>query len=173
MNSTKPGNRNAAIAAISIVSVLALGVVPATGAPAQHDRFEEESDTTFSFGAGEGPCVEWAGTMREVRSTRYKVLTPGGARHPDELLTNGVVDGFVELVPDDPGFPSYAGTFREKVNGAVTVTEDGDELRIANYRARSVLTGTDGSSVTLVLSGKITVNGRGELVIDEEQFACS
>jgi hypothetical protein len=86
---------------------------------------------------------------------------------------NGVVDGFVELIPDDATLPSYCGTYREKLNGLVTISDETDDLRIAQYRLRSVPTGTDGSRLTLSLSGKITVNGRGDVVISRDEFTCA
>jgi hypothetical protein len=162
----------AAITTCLAVPALAFGASPAAAAPAQHEVFAEEYDEYLPFAAGEGPCVDWAGTLHEVRSGLFRVLEPGGARHPDEFHANGVVDGFAELIPDDPTLPTYSGTFREKANVIGTVTEAGDELRIAQYRLRSVLTGTDGSRLTLSLSGKVTVNGHGYLVIDRFEFSC-
>jgi hypothetical protein len=162
----------ATIASALALPALVVGATPAVAAPAQHDVFVEEYDEYLPFAAGEGPCVDWAGTLHEVRSGEFKVLTPGGVRHPDEFHANGVVDGLVELIPDDPTLPSYSGTFREKANAIGTVTEAGDELRIAQYRVRSVLTGTDGSRLTLSLAGKITVNGHGDLVVDRYEFSC-
>jgi hypothetical protein len=163
---------NIAIATVLVVPALAVAASPAVAAPAQHDVFVEEYDEYLPFPAGEGPCVDWAGTLHEVRSGQFKVLTPGGARHPDEFHANGVVDGLIELIPDDPTLPSYSGAFRQKANVIGTVTEEGDDLRIAQYRVRSVLTGTDGSRLTLSLAGKVTVNGRGDLVVDRFEFSC-
>jgi hypothetical protein len=162
-----------AITTALALPALAAGSSPALAAPAQHEVFIDEYDEHLPFAAGEGPCVDWAGTLHEVRSARFRVLMPGGARNPDEFHANGAVDGLIELIPDDPALPTYAGTFREKANAIGTVTDEGDDLRIAQYRLRSVLTGTDGSSLTLSLSGKITVNGRGELVVDRFEFSCN
>jgi hypothetical protein len=162
----------AVLAAALVAPALAIGVLPAAGAPAQHDVFVEEYDAYEPFTAGENPCVDWAGTFHEVRSGQGKLLSPGGARHPDEVHVNGVVDGFVELIPDDATFPSYSGTYREKLNGLVTISDETEDLRIAHYRLSSVLTGTDGSRLTMVLWGKITVNGRGDVVISRDEFTC-
>jgi hypothetical protein len=162
-----------ALAASLVAPALAIGALPAAGAPAQHDVFVEEYDAYEPFAAGEGPCVDWAGTFHEVRSGQARLLSPGGVRHPDEVHVNGAVDGFVELIPDDATFPSYSGTYREKINAIVTITEEADELRIAQYRLRSVLTGTDGSRLTLSLSGKITVNGRDDVVISRDELTCA
>jgi hypothetical protein len=60
-------------------------------------------------------------------------------------------------------------------NSIGTATEAGGELRITQYRVRSVLTGTDASRLTravAVWSGKVTVNGRGDLVIDRFEIPC-
>jgi hypothetical protein len=162
-----------AITTCLAVPALTLAASPAAAAPAQHDVFVDEYDGYVPFAAGEGPCVDWAGTLHEVRSAVFRVLEPGGARNPDEFHANGVVDGSVELIPDDPTLPTYSGTFREKANAIGTAAEEGDDLRIAQYRLRSVLTGTDGSRLTLSLSGKITVNGRGDLVTERFELSCS
>jgi len=163
----------AVLAAALVAAALAIGALPAAGAPAQHDVFVEEYDAYEPFAAGEGPCVDWAGTFHEVRAGQGKLVSPGGARHPDEVHVNGVVDGFVELIPDDATLPSYSGTYREKLNALVTISDETEDLRIAHYRLRSVLTGTDGSRLTLSLSGKITVNGRGDVVISRDVFTCA
>jgi hypothetical protein len=39
--------------------------------------------------------------------------------------------------------------------------------------SRDTLTGTDGSRLTLSLSGKVTVNGRGDVVIGRDIFTCA
>jgi len=59
-----------------------------------------------------------------------------------ELHVNGVIDGLVELIPDDPALPTYAGTYREKVDGVVTsFSDEGDVERIGQFRLRSTLQG--------------------------------
>jgi hypothetical protein len=125
-NEEKDVKLAAAITTGLAVPALVLGASAAVAAPAQHDVVVDEYDEYLPFAAGAGPCVDWAGTLHEVRSGRFKVLEPGGARHPDEFHTNGVVNGSVELIPDDPALPSYAGTFREKANAIGTVTDEGE-----------------------------------------------
>lgn len=69
--------------------------------------------------------------------------------------------------------PTYSGDYREKVNGIVTeFTDEGDVERVAQYRLRSTLEGTDGSSFELRLSGKVTVNANGVATVERETFTC-
>jgi hypothetical protein len=163
----------AVLAAALVAPTLAIGVLPAAGAPAQHDVYVEEYDAYEPFDAGENPCVDWAGTFHEVRAGQAKLVSSVGDGPSDEGHVNGVVDGFVELIPDDATLPSYSGTYREKLNVLVTISGQADDLLIAQYRLRSVLTGTDGSRLTMSLSGKITVNGRGDVVISRDEFTCA
>lgn len=61
----------------------------------------------------------------------------------------------------------------QKFNGILTGTsDDGDLERVEQYRLRSTLRGTDGSSLDLAMSGKITVNGQGTLVVSRDSFTC-
>lgn len=163
----------ATLAASLVAAALALGALPAAGAPAQHDVYVEEYDAYEPFAAGEIPCVDWAGTFHEVRTGQAKLVLSTGDGPSDEGHVNGVVDGFVELIPDDATLPSYSGTYREKLNVLATASGEADDLLIAQYRLRSVLTGTDGSRLTMSLSGKITVNGRGDVVISRDAFTCA
>ena len=160
-------------AAAVLVPVSAVLAPPAAAAPATHDVWTEEYDATEAFAAGEHPCVEWAGTFREVRSGSYRLLWSGG--HGDgELHVNGVVHGSVELVPDEEGLPTYTGTYREKLNAVVLeVTEEGDALRVGQYRLRGVLEGSDGSTLTLTMSGKMTTTPSGRVVVSRDHFSCA
>ena len=162
----------AALAISLVAAALAIGALPAAGAPAQHDVYVEEYDAYEPFAAGEHPCVDWAGTFHEVRAGEFKLVLSVGDGPSDEGHVNGAIEGFVELIPDDATFPSYSGTYQEKLNGLVTIFDETEDLRIAHYRLRSVLTGTDGSRLTMVLWGKITVNGRGDVVISRDEFTC-
>ena len=47
-----------------------------------------------------------------------------------------------------------------------------DQSRIAQFRLRSRLAGTDGSSLRLAMSGKLTLNGNGNVVVDRFSFTC-
>ncbi len=59
------------------------------------------------------------------------------------------------------------------MNGIVTeFTDEGDVERVAQYRLRSTLHGTDGSSLDLVLSGKLTINANGVATVEREVFSC-
>jgi len=146
---------------------------PATAGVAQHDFYPENYDAYEHFNAGEGFCVDWAGTFHEVRHGGYRLVAAPGGQQPGELHVNGIIDGRVELIPDDAALPTYSGDYREKVNGIVTeFTDEGDVERVAQYRLRSTLHGTDGSSLDLVLSGKLTINANGVATVEREVFSC-
>ena len=154
------------------LALVAAGTAPVSAAGATHEFFAEDYDAYEHFAAGEGFCVTWAGTFHEVRSGGYRLVAAPGGRDEGELHVNGVIKGLIELVPDDTSLPTYTGTYREKVNGVVVVTDDGDDERVGQYRLRSTLRGTDGSSLQLRLAGKITVNGKGRVVVSRDTFVC-
>jgi hypothetical protein len=69
--------------------------------------------------------------------------------------------------------PSYSGTYRGKLNAVlVEMSFDDDAERIAQFRLRSQLAGTDGSSLQPAMSGKVTRNRNGEVVVDRFNFTC-
>ncbi len=148
----------------------------AASAAATHDYFPDTFDATEHFDAGEGPCVDWAGSFREVRNGGYRLLTASGGQVDGELHVNGVVDGQVYLVPDDPSLPAYSGSYREKVTGVATYFDEengeNDRLRVISYRLRVPMKGSDGSSFVIVISGHTTVNAKGATVVDRNDFEC-
>jgi len=148
--------------------------VPASAAPATHDVFIEHYDAYESFAAGEAePCVPWAGTFHEVRSGEVQLVTTTTGPHAGEVHANGAIAGYIEYTPDDSTLPSYAGSYREKLNASLLeLSFDDDQTRIAQFRLRSRLEGTDGSSLQLVLSGKVTLNGHGGVTVDRTTFTC-
>src|SRR5215213_2865579 len=164
---TNPMTRRLAVAGACAAALAGAGAVPASAAPAQHEVFDAAEHLT----AEENYCSPWAATFHEVRSGSYTLVLPGG--RGDEFHVNGAVNGFVELIPDDATRPTYSGTYREKVNSVVTqVTEDGDVARIAQYRLRSTLRGTDGSQLILRVYGKTTLNANGEAVVSRDVVSC-
>jgi hypothetical protein len=160
------------ITALVAAPLLALGGTTAMAAPAQHDVYLETYDAYEAFPAEENPCGTWPGTFHEVRDGAAKLLVPSGQANGGELHINMVVYGLVELIPDDPALPTYSGTYREKADGIVSGWEGSETDRVVQYRLRIALSGTDGSSLTLVLSGKVTVNGQDRLVVDRMRFSC-
>jgi hypothetical protein len=147
---------------------------PATAAGADRDFYPEHYDAYEHFAAGEGFCVTWAGTFHEVRNGGYRLVAAPGGQQPGELHINGVIDGTVELIPDDKSLPTFAGDYREKVNGVVTeFTDEGDIERIGQFRLRTTLHGTDGSSLELRLSGKVTFNANGVATVERDTFTCT
>ncbi len=168
-------NRLAPVLVSTALALVALAPAAASAA-ATHDYFPDVFDATEHFDAGEGPCVDWAGNFREVRNGGYRLLTPSGGQVDGEIHVNGVVDGQIYLVPDDASLPSYSGRYREKVTGVATYFDEengeNDRLRVINYRLRVPMTGTDGSSFVILISGHTTVNGKGVTVVDRNDFEC-
>ncbi|GAA1643065.1 hypothetical protein GCM10009744_36580 [Kribbella alba] len=159
------------LGAFALVGVTA-GPASAAGG-AEHAFLLEDYNAYEHFAPGDGPCVSWAGTFHEVRSGGYRLVTAPGGQVAGEFHVNGVIDGLVELIPDAASLPTYSGTYREKVNAVVTsFTEQGDPARVSQYRLRSTLRGTDGSTITLRLSGKFTMNANGVVVVSRDTFTC-
>jgi hypothetical protein len=157
-----------------IVAAFALVVAtagPAVAAGAHHEFQPEHYDAAEHFAAGDGFCVSWAGTFHEVRDGGYRVVYPPGGQVDGEFHINGVIQGLVELIPDNPTLPTYSGTYREKTDGIIT---PGVDLpRVAQARLRSTLVGTDGSSYEVVITDKLTVNAKGEVVVSRDTFTCT
>jgi hypothetical protein len=166
--------KNALSVLAGAVTLVGLAAGPASAAGAEHEFFAEDYDAYESFAAGEGPCVAWAGTFHEVRTGGYRLVAAPGGREEGEFHINGVIHGFIELIPNDDSLPTYSGTYREKVNGVIaTVTEDEDVERVGQFRLRSTLHGTDGTTIPLRLWGKVTVSGNGDTVVDREALTCA
>ena len=89
-------------------------------------------------------------------------------------IPNELIDGLIELIPDDTALPTYAGTYREKVDGVVVSSSaEEDTERVGQYRLSSTLRGTDGSTLQLHLAGKVTYDGQGRLVVSRDEFSCT
>lgn len=160
--------------ALGAFALLGVTAAPASASGAEHAFLIEDYDAYEHFAPGDGPCVSWPGTFHEVRSGGYRLLTPPGGLQEGELHVNGVIDGRVELIPDDANLPTYAGTYREKVNAVVTGFTDENEVeRVAQYRLRTTLRGTDGSNLDLRLAGKLTTNANGVVVVSRDTFSCA
>ena len=167
---------NHRIATVVGASALLGGILagPAAAAGAQHAFYPEDYDAYEHFAAGEGFCVEWAGTFHEVRHGGYRLVAASGGQQPGELHVNGAIDGHVDLIPDDPSLPTYSGDYREKVNGVVTeFSDEGDVERVGQFRLRSTLVGTDGSTFELRLSVKTTFTANGTLTVERDTFTCA
>lgn len=158
----------------SALAVLAtfplLLAAPVAAEPAQHAFSPESFDASEHWAASDNPCGSYSATFHEVRTGGFKlVITKDGVLH-----ANGAVDGHVDITPDDPALPSYSGDYREKA-GAVVIGTDAqgnDVTKVSHYRLRVPLVGTDGSTLSLVLAGKVTLNGRGDTVVSRDSLAC-
>ena len=159
---------------VALAFGLSTAVAPAHAGGAVHQTYPESYDATEHFAAGEGFCVPWAGSFREVRSGQYKLVTAPGGQVAGETHINGVIAGSVTLTPDDPALPTYSGSYREKVNGVlIGITPGGNDVtRVGQYRLRSTLRGTDGSTLDLRLAGKMTMNAKGVVTVSRDTFTC-
>jgi hypothetical protein len=163
-----------------LVCACALAVLPlatsvaASAAPAIHDAYVEDYNATESFAAGQGePCVPWAGAFHEVRSGEVKLVTISSGPHTGEVRLTGAIDGFIEYIPVDSSLPTYSGSYREKFAAFLyELSFDDDAERISQFHLRGVLHGTDGSSLTAVMSGKVTINANGAVQVDRFEFTC-
>lgn len=158
-----------------ILAGAAIAFVPfaptAASGGATHEYFDASWEETEAFAAGEGSCVDWAGTFHEVREGGYELVFAPGGQQDGEFHVNGSIEGHIDLVPNDPSLPSYSGDYREKTNG-VAYGEYGDLTRVMTYRLRIPMTGTDGSTFTIIMSGKVTENANGDTVVQRETFEC-
>jgi hypothetical protein len=157
-----------------LLAALLSAVPAAQAAGAQHLSLPEEWDSVEHFDAGGGLCVDWPGSFHEVRHGTYDLTLPPGGQVVGEIHLNGAVDGYVELVPDDPALPTYTGSYREKITGVfVGVDEDGqDLLRVGHYALAVKLSGSDGSTVWLRLSGHVTLDASGRAVVARDNYSC-
>jgi hypothetical protein len=163
----------ASLAAVAAIALVGVGTAPASAAPAQHDVHIEDYDAYEYVAAEENPCGNWAATMHEVWSGEIKLVTPSGVKRAGEVHVNMVIDGFVELIPDDTSRPTYSGTYQEKADGVVVdLTEGSGAERVMQFRLQTRFLGTDGSTLTLTLSGKVTTNGNGVLVVARDSTTC-
>ncbi|TCC56415.1 hypothetical protein E0H73_32535 [Kribbella pittospori] len=160
--------------ALGALALIGGTAAPASAGGAEHAFVIEDYDAYEHFAPGEGPCVSWPGTFHEVRAGGYRLVIPPGGQREGEFHVNGVIDGRVELIPDNASLPTFAGTYREKVNAVVTAfTEESEVDRVAQYRLRSTLRGTDGSVLDLRLAGKLTMNANGRVVVSRDTFSCA
>ena len=144
---------------------------PSPGQGATHLFSEEHFDGTEHFTPDTNPCGPWPATLHEIRNGGYRVLLPPGGQTPGEAHINGAVDGWIQLTPDDPSLPTYTGNYREKADGVLT-DPDHDQFRVFRFQLRDRLTGSDGSTLVLVLGAKATVDANGRTVVDRSVATC-
>jgi hypothetical protein len=134
--------------------------------------YVEEFDGTSAFGAAEDPCVDYAGTMHETRSGSYALMASGTGPRSAEVKVRGAVDGFLEIAPDDPSEgPSYAGAYSERVVGWLT-DPDTDAFRVVHLRLHGRPAGSDGTSVVLESTLKLTIRPDGNTVVERQSVTC-
>ncbi|MGA8851910.1 MAG: hypothetical protein WB508_09340 [Aeromicrobium sp.] len=147
----------------------------AMAAPAQHDTYSESWAGDEHLAAENNSCGPWAATLHETRAGSYRIVEAPGGRSEGEFHVNGVIRGHLSLTPDDPARPTYSGQFREKVNFVITgVSDDGeDQARVGQFRLRAPLAGSDGSTLVLTMTGRLTTNAHGEVVTARFSLLCA
>jgi hypothetical protein len=160
-----------ALAACTLIATSAT-TQSAAAAPVTRGVYLEEFDGTTSFNEGANPCVEYAGTMHEVRSGAFLLMAPGTGPRSAEVKVRGAIDGLIELKPTTPSDgPSYSGTYSERVVGWLTDPET-DTFRVAHLRLHGRLAGSDGSTRVLLMTFKLTVKADGTAVVDSQSMSC-
>lgn len=159
------------LATCLLIAPLALVHSPAAGS-VMRGVYIEEFDGTRSFGVGENMCVDYEGTEHEVRSGSYALMAPGNGPRNTELKVRGAVDGFIEIKPTKSSDgPSYAGTYQERVVGWLTDPAN-DTFRVVNFRLQGRLAGSDGTSVVLKSTFKVTMKPDGTAVVERQSSTC-
>jgi hypothetical protein len=149
-----------------------LGGQAAWAAPAEHFGFTEDFDGTSTFAAGEDHCVSYAGTLHEVRDGEYRLVAVDAGPRSTEFKVVGTVQGTVELTPTVAADgPSYSGSYREHIAGWLS-DPDNDQFRVAQFHLIGRLTGSDGSTLELRNTIKVTVRPDGTTVVDREEQFC-
>jgi hypothetical protein len=99
-------------------------------------------------------------------------MAPGTGPRSAELTVRGAIDGFIEITPTNPADgPSYAGIYSERVVGWLT-DPDTDTFRVAHFRLHGRLAGSDGTSVVLESTLKVTMKPDGTTVVDRQSSTC-
>ena len=114
---------------------------------------------------GSSTCVPWAGTFHEVLAPLprpHHPRRPGARQRSDRRLHRAH--------PRRPIAADLVGDYREKLTGIAT--ESIDEPSVAQYRLRSTLLGSDGSSLDYSLSGKVTVDAKGVARLERHSSTC-
>ena len=161
-----------AAAGAALAASLLLGS-NAWAAPAQHlDPYLESYDGTVSFEAGGNSCVAYAGKEHEVREGSYRLMATGSGARSAELKVVGTVHGSYEITPTVEGAgPSYKGSYREHAVGWLTDPEN-DQFRVVQFHLIGRLTGSDGSSLQLRSTLKVTVRPDGTTVVYRQAESC-
>ena len=122
----------------------ALGLAPASAAPAQHDVYDATFDGTEHFTADENFCGPWATTFHEVRAGQIKIVIPPGGQQPGDSPTASWM-GASTWSRTTRGCRHTAGP-TGRTNAVITsIIDETDTVRVAQFRVRSTLRGTDGS----------------------------
>lgn len=137
----------------------------------QHVTFTETS--VEQFAAGQGPCVNYAGTIRENRACDVRIASYLTGPNAGQVHVVGDVDGIVDLLPGtgQPG-PAYRGSYREHLNFTGYLGDQGDAPIRNAFHLHAYLTGTDGSRLTLHASGYLIVGPDGQPRATSDRRSC-
>lgn len=128
------------------------------------------SEDTVTDLAAMGPgCPTYPGSLSEHRDTTVTgFLDRFGGLHARQDT-----DATFAITPSDPGAgPSYSGSYRE--HGVVRAADpDAEDPLNGQMLMHAVATGTDGSTLHLLLSEHWVVDGNGTVRVDRTRVTCS
>jgi len=127
---------------------------------------------SYDLAAAENPCG-FATTVAETRTGFYRYLWASGGQLDGEGHLNGAIQGTMTLTPDDASLPTYSGSYVEKVNGVFIGRGEDALFRTLSYQQRVMLTGSDGSRLTVVFVNKAAVNANLEITFTRQFASCS
>jgi hypothetical protein len=160
---------------VVLLAVAALAVVPTgpamAAASVTHIPIHVEEVSTDHFAAGDGVCVDYAGTLVENRVGDADLVLHESGALADAFHVTFVVAADFTLTPDNPNAgPGYSGTYRE--GGAGLVEGDTGQELTSSFHLIAVATGTDGSTLHFLLRGHVTVTPDGTMRAVSDQLTC-
>jgi hypothetical protein len=152
----------------------AVALLPAVPADAEsavtHLTLHEHEVSTDHFAAGQGICVDYAGTLVEDRRLDAQAVQHESAAGLVNLTFT--VRATLSITPDDPAAgPTYIGSYVEKGAGIVETAPDQD--RAITYHVVAAADGSDRSTLRFLLRGHITVTPEGTVHAARDQLTCA
>jgi hypothetical protein len=151
----------------------AVALLPAGPAHAEagvtHLTLHEHEVSTDHFAAGDGICVDYAGTLIEDRHLDAEAVQHDNGAGLANLTF--IVRATFSITPDEPAAgPSYTGSYVEKGAGIVETASSQD--RAVTYHVVAAGTGSDGSTLRFLLRGHVTATPDGAVHAARDQLTC-
>ncbi len=156
---------------ITVLAVLLVGAAPARAA-------ENVSHYTISFSEGStmpvddfDGCLPYAnGSIYEHRSYDIKVTEfVDGPRQGQVQFTGVAIGDFVISPAAGESGLVYTGVYREKFAGMGTSL---DSPRVISFTLPITATGSDGSTIKMMMHGHVTLTPSGELKVEKFDARC-